>query len=46
MATNKLLWSSKLIGVFFIMLVCTLFLQMHSFYVLPISWKVLTIVNN
>ena len=24
MATNKLLWSSKLIGVFFIMLVCTL----------------------
>ena len=23
MATNKLLWSSKLIGVFFIMLVCT-----------------------
>ena len=45
MATNKLLWSSKLIGVFFIMLVA-LFLQMHSFYVLPISWKVLTIVNN
>ena len=24
MATNKLLWSSKFIGVFFIMLVCTL----------------------
>ena len=43
MATNKLLWSSKLIGVFFII---ALFLQMHSFYVLPISWKVLTIVNN
>ena len=24
MATNKLLWSSKIIGVFFMMLVCTL----------------------
>ena len=41
MATNKLLWSSKIIGVFFMM-----FLQMHSFYVLLISWKVLIIVNN
>ncbi len=45
MATNKLLWSSKLIGVFFIMLVCTLSAN-AQFYVLPISWKVLTIVNN
>lgn len=45
MATNKLLWSSKIIGVFFMMLVCTLS-AMHSFYVLLISWKVLIIVNN
>lgn len=45
MATNKLLWSSKIIGVFFMMWFA-LFLQMHSFYVLLISWKVPIIVNN
>lgn len=45
MATNKLLWSSKIIGVFFMMLVCTLSAN-AQFYVLLISWKVLIIVNN
>ena len=31
---------------YFLLCWFALFLQMHSFYVLPISWKVLTIVNN
>ena len=35
MATNKLLWSSKFIGVFFIMLVCTLSANAQFF---GVSW--------
>ena len=45
MATNKLLWSSKIIGVFFMMLVCTLSAN-AQFLRTSYSWKVLIIVNN